>query len=163
VKTARPSPCACVCAQLSFPLRVERGVRVGARVAAWRCGNSQPPGALLCGGKGFRTPKVALTQTKIDGYFEAVYRRVPAGISRFIRWLREPSSFAVRFFVAILLIAGGIFSFLPILGIWMLPLGLLLIAQDVPALQKPLVAALMWTEARWKSLKAKWQRSSRSN
>jgi hypothetical protein len=107
--------------------------------------------------------KVALTQTKIDGYFEAVYRRVPAGISRFIRWLREPSSFAVRLFVAILLIVGGIFSFLPILGIWMLPLGLLLIAQDVPALQKPLVAALMWTEARWKSLKANWQSSSRSN
>jgi hypothetical protein len=45
----------------------------------------------------------------------------------------------------------------------MLPLGLLLIAQDVPALQKPLVTALMWTEARWKSLKAKWQSSSRSN
>jgi hypothetical protein len=100
---------------------------------------------------------MALTQTKIDGYFEAVYRRVPAGISRFIRWLREPSSFAI------LLTVGGIFSFLPILGIWMLPLGLLLIAQDVPALQKPLVTALMWTEARWKSLKAKWQRSSRSN
>jgi hypothetical protein len=108
-------------------------------------------------------PKVALTQTKIDGYFEAAYRRLPLGISRFIRWLREPSSFAVRFCVAILLIVGGIFSFLPILGIWMLPLGLLLIAQDVPALQKPLVTALMWTEARWKSLKAKWQRSSRSN
>jgi hypothetical protein len=108
-------------------------------------------------------PKVALTQTKIDGYFEAAYRRLPLGISRFIRWLREPSSFAVRFCVAILLILGGIFSFLPILGIWMLPLGLLLIAQDVPALQKPLVTALMWTEARWKSLKAKWQSSSRSN
>jgi hypothetical protein len=38
----------------------------------------------------------------------------------------------------------------------MLPLGLLLIAQDVTALQKPIVTALMWTEARWKSLKAKW-------
>ena len=31
---------------------------------------------------------------------------------------------------------GGIFSFLPLLGVWMLPLGLLLIAQDVPFLQK---------------------------
>ena len=37
-----------------------------------------------------------------------------------------------------LLIFGGIFSFLPVLGLWMLPLGLLLFAQDVPVLQKPM-------------------------
>ena len=29
----------------------------------------------------------------------------------------------VRFFIGLLLIIGGIFSFLPVLGIWMLPLG----------------------------------------
>ena len=102
------------------------------------------------------------TESKIDGYFEAVYRRIPVSISRFIRWLRQPASFTVRWIVAILFIVGGIFSFLPILGIWMLPLGLLLIAQDLPALQKPIVAALVWTEAKWKALKAKWQGSSRS-
>jgi hypothetical protein len=51
---------------------------------------------------------------------------------------------------------------LPILGIWMLPLGLLLIAQDLPALQKPIVAALEWIEAKWKALKAKWEGFSRS-
>ena len=67
-------------------------------------------------------------------------RRVPIGVSRFIHWLRRPSSFAVRLIIAILLILGGIFSFLPVVGLWMLPLGLLLIAQDVPLLQKPLVA-----------------------
>ena len=97
------------------------------------------------------------TESKIDGYFEAVYRRIPVSISPFIRWLREPASFAVRWIVAILFIGGGIFSFLPLLGIWMLPLGLLLIAQDVPALQKPIVAALEWMEAKWRALKAKWR------
>jgi hypothetical protein len=102
------------------------------------------------------------TKAKIDGYFEAAYRRLPLGVSRFIRWLRQPASFPVRLVVAIVFIVGGVFSFLPILGIWMLPLGLLLIAQDVPALQKPIVAALMWTEAKWKALKAKRQGSSRS-
>jgi hypothetical protein len=56
--------------------------------------------------------------------------------------LRKPSSFAVRLVVALLLIVGDFFSFLPILGLWMLPLGLLFIAQDVPLLQKPLVKAL---------------------
>jgi hypothetical protein len=44
----------------------------------------------------------------------------------------------------------------------MLPLGLLLIAQDLPALQKPIVAALEWIEAKWKALKAKWEGFSRS-
>jgi hypothetical protein len=91
-----------------------------------------------------------------------VHRRVPVSISRFIRWLRQPSSFAVRLIVALLLIVGGIFSFLPVLGLWMLPLGLLLIAQDVPFLQKPIVAALVWIEAKWNSLRTKWKSSSKS-
>jgi hypothetical protein len=40
-------------------------------------------------------------------------------------------------------------SFLPVLGFWMLPLGLLLFAQDIPMLQPPLVRALAWVERRW--------------
>jgi hypothetical protein len=84
-------------------------------------------------------------------------RRVPIRISQLIRWLRKPSSFAVRLVVVLLLILGGIFSFLPVLGLWMLPLGLLFIAQDVPLLQKPLVGALAWVEAKWEWLKVKWR------
>ena len=52
--------------------------------------------------------------------------------------LRRDSWFPVRFPVALLLIAGGIFSFLPFLGIWMLPLGLLLLAVDLPILRGPI-------------------------
>ena len=44
---------------------------------------------------------------------------------------------ALRIPVGVLLIAGGVFSFLPGLGIWMLPLGMLLLAVDVPALRRP--------------------------
>mgnify|MGYP003694382559 CR=1 FL=1 len=49
-------------------------------------------------------------------------RRGPA---RFVSWLRKPSSRYARIPLAMLLIVGGIFSFLPVLGLWMLPLGLL--------------------------------------
>ena len=35
----------------------------------------------------------------------------------------------------LLLILGGVLSFLPIRGIWMLPLGLLLLAEDLPVLR----------------------------
>jgi len=82
---------------------------------------------------------------------------VPISVSQSIRWLRKPSSFAVRLVVALLLILGGIFSFLPVVGLWMLPLGMLFIAQDVPLLQKPLVCALGWVEAKWEWLKVKWR------
>jgi hypothetical protein len=97
------------------------------------------------------------TKAELNRYFEMIDRRVPIGVSRFIRWLRIPSSFAVRLAIAVLLILGGIFSFLPILGIWMLPLGLLLIAQDVPLLQGPLVGAFAWVERKCQWLRAKWR------
>ena len=100
---------------------------------------------------------MATTKAELNRYFEMIDRRVPIRVSQFIRWLRKPSSFAVRLVVVLLLILGGIFSFLPVLGLWMLPLGLLFIAQDVPLLQKPLVGALAWVEAKWERLKVKWR------
>ena len=43
----------------------------------------------------------------------------------------------LRIPVGLALIVGGVFSFLPGLGLWMLPLGLLLLAVDVPVLRRP--------------------------
>jgi hypothetical protein len=97
------------------------------------------------------------TIAELNRYFEMIDRRVPISVSQFIRWLGMPSSFAIRLVIAILLILGGIFSFLPVLGLWMLPLGLLLIAQDVPLVQEPLVAAFAWVEAKWEWLNVKWR------
>jgi hypothetical protein len=101
--------------------------------------------------------RMATTKAELNRYFEMIDRRVPIRVSQSIRWLRKPSSFAVRLVVALGLILGGFFSFLPVLGLWMLPLGLLFIAQDVPILQKPLVSALAWIEAKWERLKVAWQ------
>jgi hypothetical protein len=100
---------------------------------------------------------MATAKAELNRYFEMIDRRVPIRVSQSIRWLRKPSSFAVRLVVSLLLILGGFLSFLPVLGLWMLPLGLLFIAQDVPILQKPLVSALAWVEAKWEWLKVKWR------
>jgi hypothetical protein len=108
-------------------------------------------------GSYFQACRVTTTKAELNRYFQMIDRRVPISVSQFIRWLRMPSSFAVRLVIAILLILGGIFSFLPVLGIWMLPLGLLLIAQDVPLLQKPLVAAFAWVERKCEWLRVKWR------
>jgi hypothetical protein len=86
---------------------------------------------------------------ELDRHFAWFEAKLPRGPARFVGWLRKPSSRYVRIPVAILLIVGGILSFLPILGLWMLPLGLLLFAQDVPFLQKPMARMLGWIERKW--------------
>ena len=48
----------------------------------------------------------------------------------------------------LLLIVGSIFSILPILGLWMLPLGLVLLAEDVKPLRHLTDRALVWIEHR---------------
>jgi hypothetical protein len=74
---------------------------------------------------------------------------LPPKPAKFVGWLRKPSSFYARIPLALLLVAGGFLGFLPVLGLWMLPLGLLLFAQDVPPLQKPLAHGLGWVERKW--------------
>jgi hypothetical protein len=46
---------------------------------------------------------------------------------------------------------------LPLLGLWMLPLGLLLLAEDLPFLRRPMLRTLLWVERRW----LRWRRSRR--
>jgi hypothetical protein len=88
-------------------------------------------------------------KAEIDRHFAWFEGKLPPKPAKFIGWLRKPSSQVVRIPVAILLVAGGALSFLPILGLWMLPLGLVLIAQDVPLLEKPTALSLGWIERKW--------------
>jgi hypothetical protein len=87
--------------------------------------------------------------SELDRHFAWFEAKLPPRPANFVRWLRKPSSRLVRIPLASLLVVGGVLSFLPILGLWMLPLGLLLIAQDVPFLQKPLARMLGWIERKW--------------
>lgn len=57
----------------------------------------------------------------------------------------------------LLLIIFGVFGFLPMLGFWMVPLGALLLAQDIPFLRRPILRALVWLEGKW----IKWKRRPR--
>jgi hypothetical protein len=86
---------------------------------------------------------------ELDRHFAWFEGKLPPKPARFVAWLRKPSSRLARIPLAILLIVGGFFSFLPVLGLWMLPLGLLLVAQDVPALQSPMSRMLGWIERKW--------------
>jgi hypothetical protein len=71
----------------------------------------------------------------------------------------------IRIPAGLLLIAGGVFSFLPALGIWMLPLGLMLMAYDVPFLRRPVARFAIWAAEKWAAFRtwAKAKLSSRPN
>jgi fatty acid desaturase len=92
-------------------------------------------------------------RSDLDRQFARLEEALPNGLPRFVHWLRRPSSRWVRIPAAILLIAAGFVGFLPILGFWMIPLGLVLIAQDVPFLKPPLARLLAWGLDRWEARK----------
>jgi fatty acid desaturase len=98
-------------------------------------------------------------EDRLNRQFDRMERRLPDRVGRLVRWLRKPSSWWVRILLGIVLIVAGIFSFLPVLGLWMLPLGLLLLAQDIPFLRRPMLWVLDWIERRW----VRWHRSRRCN
>lgn len=91
---------------------------------------------------------------RLNRQFDRIQRSIP--ISRgFLEWVRKPGSRILRIPLGILLILGGVFSFLPVLGIWMLPLGLLLLSLDLPILQGPMNNLILRSQRWWAKHKRK--------
>lgn len=67
----------------------------------------------------------------------AVLRGRNALLDRFLDWVEDDRTRIYRVPLAILLIFCGFLSFLPVLGLWMMPLGILLLALDLPILRGP--------------------------
>jgi hypothetical protein len=76
-------------------------------------------------------------ERRFQRQFQALERLIPPLRGPMSR-LRKNSWFPIRFPLAVLLTVGGFFWFLPILGLWMLPAGLLLLAIDLPTLRGPI-------------------------
>jgi hypothetical protein len=87
--------------------------------------------------------------------FRSLEREVPGKVAWTIRNLRHPHAHWMRIPAGALLVLGGVFSFLPFLGIWMLPLGLLLIAYDVPFLREPVGRFTIWSTGKWAAIRQK--------
>lgn len=81
-----------------------------------------------------------------DPRLDKLIHRLPPRMENTVSYLLKPSSRWVRIPSGTLLVAGGVLSFLPVLGVWMLPLGLALLAEDVPALRSSRSKALDWVE-----------------
>lgn len=84
-------------------------------------------------------------------------RKLPGILGDWVAHLRQPSASWIRVPLGILFIVGGFFSFLPVLGLWMLPLGLILLALDFALLRRPTAHMIVSGERGWVRLRRWWQ------
>lgn len=69
---------------------------------------------------------------------------LPHWVVRLLQATLAPGAVWVRVPLALALAVGGLVGFLPILGFWMVPLGLALLAIDVPFLRGPMARLLSY-------------------
>ena len=83
-----------------------------------------------------------------DPRVQPLIDKLPAPLPRWLRWMRKPEAQWVRIATGISFIIGSCLSILPIFGIWMLPLGMIVLAQDIPLFQRLCSRLLDWIERR---------------
>jgi hypothetical protein len=69
------------------------------------------------------------------------------------RYIDLPGNRIVRMVIGVVLIILGLLGFLPILGFWMIPLGLMVLSADLPAVRRfnrrvSVAVKRWWTGAR---------------
>ncbi len=79
-----------------------------------------------------------------------------AGSVRIGRYtLPLPRSPFLRITIGVLLMIGGLFSILPIFGLWMIPLGMLILSIDIPRVRRWRRRFAVWFHRRYPNLAAK--------
>ncbi len=86
----------------------------------------------------------ALAESRLNGLIS----KLPHRMAAFIRWARDPKRFWLRVPLGILLFFGGFLAILPVFGMWMTPLGLVLLAQDFGPMRRALYRLINWMAAR---------------
>ncbi|MER8966410.1 hypothetical protein NKI25_11860 [Mesorhizobium sp. M0808] len=69
-------------------------------------------------------------------------------ISVFGRQFTMPRSRGLRILIGVVLIIGGILGFLPILGFWMVPIGLLVLSYEFALVRRHRRRFVVWWERR---------------
>jgi hypothetical protein len=98
-------------------------------------------------------------ESRLRRQFHAFARFAPASRGVIDRLLGHRARL-IRVPAAFLMIIGGLLSFLPVLGLWMLPIGLMLLAVDVPALRPRVSAAVIRSRRRLALWRRRWSAGS---
>ncbi len=94
-------------------------------------------------------------ERRLGRQFEKLERAIP-GLKGRTGLLRGRGAILVRVPLGIVLVLGGLFSVLPFLGLWMLPMGLLLLAIDLPFLRPHVNSAMIRGRRRVEILRRRW-------
>lgn len=91
---------------------------------------------------------------RFDRQLDKMGRSLP-GLDGPLRGLTAPGRMWLRWPVAILLMAGGLVGFLPVVGFWMFPLGVVLIAIDIPGIRPFVARNLLRGQVIWRQTRAR--------
>ena len=94
----------------------------------------------------------------LERQLDRISGRMPGPVGRVLDWHKGGGSRWLRIPVGVGLVIGGFAGFLPVLGFWMVPVGLVLLARDVPPLRRPVRRTLIWAERRYLTWKARRRR-----
>lgn len=83
-----------------------------------------------------------------EAHLEKLIAHLPRWLARGVHWIRRPAARWVRIPAALLLFVGSMLFFLPVLGLWMLPLSLVLLAEDIPPLRHAMERFINWLAER---------------
>jgi hypothetical protein len=86
---------------------------------------------------------------------ERLLKALPAGVRLSFTRLLKPEARRVRRPLGVTMILGGLCGFLPILGFWMLPVGLILIGEDIPVVKRLTMRALGTLQGWWDGLRGR--------
>ena len=87
-------------------------------------------------------------EAKAEDRLDRLIAKLPRFMSRLIQWARDPDRFWLRLPLGVLLFFGGFLAVLPVFGLWMTPLGLILLSEDFPPLRRLIYRVVNWTAKR---------------
>ena len=91
---------------------------------------------------------------RLDRQFSWIRRRYPR-LGAVVQRVSRPGWALARVPVGLFFVIGGLLAILPVFGLWMIPLGLLLLAVDVPQLRRPVAAAVIRLRRRAELMRSK--------
>ncbi|MCB1369013.1 MAG: hypothetical protein KDK00_14705 [Rhodobacteraceae bacterium] len=71
-----------------------------------------------------------------DDKDSGIGEKLGAAVAKYRNWIKANVPPGLRSVLGLFLIAGGLLGFLPVLGFWMVPLGVLALALDVVPLYR---------------------------